>query len=399
MAHIFAAHIDRWWPVCPLMGVHEGIAVAADWRQESSDIGLTPDEACVAMQRLGVLPDVQRTLSAFGFWTQASARAYTVAGSFLHHLVETYGMPAVHRLWSSRDFEASFGRPLDQLVGEWQQRRLDPVHLSARQMRLAERRYLRHSVFHTPCAHEQAQLRRDAAVALAVQPRSADSLYARLVDIAPGDAASWLGRLRALLRRGDASGALQVSEELRQRVRLLGSDSTRVWRFEGDAHWLQDDIAVADSCYRMALDTAARRATRRALQVNRAVLQSPTLRTLLRGYLVESMQDDTTSLTLLATARAQEPASTWPAYLLGRRLYFADRFTEAIAELQPLLDRPLPEDVWLATFELVAWSYLRAGDAEACLAHLEGAGDQAWTRVELLRLEDLRRRAQAALGG
>jgi hypothetical protein len=106
------------------------------------------------------------------------------------------------------------------------------------------------------------------------------------------------------------------------------------------------------------------------------------------------------SLTLLATARAAAPDSVWPAYLLGRRLYYAQRFDEAIAALQPVLQSPLPEDIRLATIELIAWSFLRSAQPlqarQMVIAALE-APHMPWTDAERLRLEDLQRRAAAVL--
>ncbi|MFQ5600844.1 MAG: hypothetical protein ACE5G2_09855, partial [Candidatus Krumholzibacteriia bacterium] len=184
MAHIFAAHLDRWWRICPQIGIHEGIAVAAEWREESAQLGLTPDEACVAMDSLGVLPDVGSIMGALGFWTQAHTRAYTTAGSFVRFLVDMQGMERFRRLWSSRDFEATYGRSLDDLIAAWRRQRLSKIRLTPEQLRRAERRYLRPAVFAVPCAHEIARLQAEASRALgAGRAFEAESLYAERVRI------------------------------------------------------------------------------------------------------------------------------------------------------------------------------------------------------------------------
>ncbi len=187
MAHLFAAHLHRWMPICPLIGIHEGIAVAAEWREESARLGLTPDEACAGMDSLGVLPDLRRILGAFGFWTQSGARAYTAAGSFIHYLVESYGMDRFRRLWWTRDFEKTYGRPLGALVTEWGRVRLATVRLTPRQLRRAEQLFRPPAIFAVPCAHAQAELDAEAARALAGRGfAAAESLYALLLEIEPG---------------------------------------------------------------------------------------------------------------------------------------------------------------------------------------------------------------------
>ena len=128
------------------------------------------------------------------------------------------------------------------------------------------------------------------------------------------------------------------------------------------------------------------------------MLQSSILKPLLRDYLIESNQSDTASLSLLATARARAPESVWPAYLLGRRLYFAHRFDAAILELQQVTQAVVPEDIGLASIELLAWSELRGGQASQARDTVDQALTEfPWTQAERLRLEDLRRRADALL--
>lgn len=396
MAHIFAAQIDRWRPICWLIGIHEGVAVAAEWREESARVGLTPDEACVAMDSLGVLPRVQDVLSAFGFWTQSSSRAYTAAGAFVHFLVETRGMQRFRRLWSSRDFEKSYGSNLQALLDEWRRQRLEPIHLTPAQLRIGERLYRRRAVFQEPCAHEQARLRQEAYQALrSRRAQEAESLFARLREIAPTpDVEADL--VRARLLQGAATGALELAESLRMRLcaEHQESDCGRAWRDEGDALWHLERFASAESCYARAAALSGDRNEHRSLVVCIAVLRHERLRLLLRDYLTGTAQSDVTSLALLSKAVTDAPDSPLPRYLLGRRLYFSAAFQEAVTELEAVLEAPrLEPDVRLAAVELLAWSQLRRGRPEAVEPLLQRLDPATLSTAERFLLDELQHRA------
>jgi tetratricopeptide (TPR) repeat protein len=397
MAHIFTAHIDRFWRVCPKIGIHEGIAVAAEWDQESAQLGLTPDEACVAMETLGVLPHLPSVLGTFGFWTQAGSRAYTAAGAFIHYLVETRGMQRFRRLWSSRDFVAAYGEELETLVAEWRRERLAGISLTPMQLRRAERRYRPPALFAVPCAHEQARLAAQARVARARrQPARAGSLYARLVEIEPRNVTHQIELARSRILAGQPESALRVLRGVLDTPSVHDAYRGRSHDLIGDALWNLGGFAEAESAYVQALDHAASRDESRALRIAIEVLHDPALRDLLRDYLTRSLPD-AAGLALLARARAQQPESLLPPYLLGRRLYFAGRFAEAVEELAPLAERAeLPADVRLATRELCALALLRSGRTTEVEPLLDGLNLDLGIdldRAEELHLGEIRRRA------
>ncbi len=386
MAHIFAAHFDRWWPICPQIGIHEGIAVAAEWGEESGRLGLTPDEACAAMDSLGLLPDLEDILGAFGFWTQPGARAYTVAGSFVHYLVTTRGMEDFRRLWSSRDFERTYSASLTTLVHEWRQARLDPVRLSPLQLRRAERLYRPPAVFSIPCAHEQARL--TTAIQIAQQRQqfaAAESLYTLLLELDPGDPSLVLGLSRMRLLAGRPEAAQRELMQLLDNPTLAPAWRSRALDERGDQLWQLGRVAEAETCFAAAARQAASRAERRAASVVVQVLRTPELVEALRPVLSETAPE-TATLAMLAWVRATAPDSPVPRYLLGRRLYYAERFDEAVAELEPLTTHPeLNVDVRLAALELVALADLRGGHPERVVARLLGvaefdldAAEQLW---------------------
>jgi hypothetical protein len=399
MAHIFAAQIDPWVPVNWKMGIHEGIAVAAEWGDESARLEMTPHEACAAMDSLGLLPEIERVLSAWGFWTQPGARAYTACGSFVRWLVDTRGMPRFRRLWRRGDFARAYGEPLSTLATAWRAevRRVPPT---AAQLRRAARLFGGGSIFSVPCAHEVAALARDAAArAAGGDAAGAESLWARVVALDPADASSRLEWARTRLRGGDAPGALALS-------RAVAADDAarrlrdRACRLAGDAAWLQQQLALADSFYAAGAAIATGSAEARAFEVVRGVVADPRLAGLLAPALADVGAGEAAAVAALAAARAGAPDSPLPAYLLGRRLFLAGAFEAARAELDASLALGgLGPEATLAARELSARADLgagRAGAAAARLAALAAAPElPEWRRLGLGDRASLALRADA----
>jgi hypothetical protein len=394
MAHLFAAHLDRWLPVCPLIGLHEGIAVAAEWSEESGRLGLTPHAASAAMDSLGLLPDLRRGLGAIGFWTQPGARAYTAAGSFVRFLIDTYGMARFRVAWRGGRFEAAYGKPLEALLGEWRAllagQRLEPADL-----RRAERRFHSPAIFAQPCAHEQARLEARAGWAL-VQGAAAEaeSLYARLVDIDPADPGHALNRGRAALRGRDFATAARLAAALVEAPALSPAQRDQAWKLWGDAAWQAGDSTRAARCYASGLERAVFPDERRAYEVALAAQRDPGLAALLRDYLTDVGLDEAAGVALLAEARLARPAATLPRYLLGRRLFLAGRFESARPELRAALAAgDLGPEARRAAFELAGRAALRIGAAAEAVQTFEALlADPGLEAAERLRIDDWRQR-------
>lgn len=405
MAHIFAAAIDRWRPVCLRMGIHEGIAVAAEWKEESARLELTPHQACVAMESLGVLPDLEKTLSAWGFWTQPGARAYTAAGSFVRHLVDAYGMPRFHILWrSGGDFRAAYGKSLRVLLGEWRTA-LAAAPVGPRELRRAERLFRPPAIFQQPCAHELARLEAEAAAALAAgdAPRAAD-LYRRLATVDPENAEHTLDLAAAELRAGRLDPARAAARSIVDATRPDLRVEDRAWRLLAEVAWLRDDRVEADSCYARAASLASSSADRRLCEVARAALADPRL-TPLREYLCDLGRSEAAGIAAVARARQAAPDSPWPRYLLGRRLYLAGEAGAAADELRGAVEvgpaggtAALTRETHLAALDLLGRSQLLAGrpeEARAAFDRLLAEDLEPWRR---LGLEDWRERCGWSLG-
>jgi hypothetical protein len=135
-------------------GLIEGLAVAVDW--PGGDYGrLTPHEAVRALQEMGLRPSI-RALLSLGFLAQSSQRSYQTAGSFVRFLLDTYGAPALRRLYhSGGDFQGAYGKSLATLETEWLAM-LQTIAVPRDVVEGARERFRTGSVFARPCPHAVA---------------------------------------------------------------------------------------------------------------------------------------------------------------------------------------------------------------------------------------------------
>lgn len=313
----------RWFGLLPLPGLVEGGAMAAEWPVDE----LSPHGWAAAMDRLGLLPPAA-TLVGIGFLGENAGLAYTATGSFVRWLVETRGPAAFRRVFRDGDFVAAYGRPLDELWGEWQvwlaERTLDDAQLD-----VARARFDVPGFFALRCPHAVAgaAARRDAQLlagdfggALATQDEAC-----RLSGGDPWQRVTRLG-LAVLLGRTDEAASLALAllddrtlgGRLRDVVRLL----------RADAAWLAGREAEARAEYEAVLPRVTRAPERRLLLAKLHVLERPAAAELLRDYLLQLWRpgrSPTTSdgawLERLERAADRAPDDAVVAYLLGRARY------------------------------------------------------------------------------
>ena len=132
VVHIYTAMIGR-----PSDFFNEGIAVSFQTDPATGDLsarfnGQQPHDACRAYLRAGTLPQpLSRYVTTGGFRGIADqVLSYRMAGSFVLHLTERFGLPAVLRFFqtNNRDesldtirarVQATFGVSLDEVEASW----------------------------------------------------------------------------------------------------------------------------------------------------------------------------------------------------------------------------------------------------------------------------------------
>jgi|GEM_PF-1474453 len=99
--------------ISPMVGLIEGLAVAADWPQER----LTVHQWAKLLMESGRNIDM-KTIMGIDFWLQPSTNSYTLMGSFCRFLIDKYGIDRFKKFYKSGDPEV-YGKNIDELIGSW----------------------------------------------------------------------------------------------------------------------------------------------------------------------------------------------------------------------------------------------------------------------------------------
>ncbi|MBK8010266.1 MAG: hypothetical protein IPK13_02900 [Deltaproteobacteria bacterium] len=344
LAHVFAGEMATGLFKVPAtaqilvnIGVVEGIAVAADWPAYE----LTVHEWTRAMRALELAPDPRNSLSVFGFWSISSARAYTVAGSFIRYLVDRYGIDAFRTLYQRNDFEAAYGRSLDDLASEWAEF-IDRIELSDRSKMIAEHRFSRPGIFQKTCARHTANIlargyRRlgngdiegaasDLETAFGYAPSDGAPLIAlsqALAERGHFDAATALAERAVALPGATAKGIASAREALAIIAWRSGKDQEARTQFEalGDLHLSASHVRLC----------AARVA---ALTLDPGI-RDPLMRYLAGDFARNRNQEQ--ALASLAELGCAHPNQPLVRYLLGLRLAQAGLWDSARGHLEAAL--------------------------------------------------------------
>ncbi|MCI0569799.1 MAG: hypothetical protein L0Y66_03540 [Myxococcaceae bacterium] len=373
LVHVLAAPAGRGpfrvtsrWGLWPVMGVIEGTAVALDSPVQGE---LTLHEWAAGMRREGLAPDVRRILGPQGFFSSAPARAYTVAGSFLRYLADTYGPDKLRRLYADADFQAAYGRSLDELAGEWEHH-LDALPLDASALARAFARFREGSLFTRACGREVARLEEDALAASVSDPEEALRLYQRCTQLQPEEPRFQLGSARAL-------ELLDRKADARETLNALAAQVAGKAALEAEVALAQADLAIEqgekDAARKylervVTLDPSAE-LVRTAL-VKRAALDNAALAAPVRAYFRDRKED--LRLWRLERGLAVVPEDPYLHYLLGRRLVQGGAPAEAGVHLSRALAGMLPDPIRREALRLRLQAAYLAGDCNAVRADADG---------------------------
>ncbi|NNB88595.1 hypothetical protein HJC10_18480 [Corallococcus exiguus] len=353
--------------VWPLMGVIEGLAVAADDPVQGE---LTLHQWAAGMRRQGLAPDMRDLMGPKGFYQSAPARAYTVAGSFLRYLADTYGADKLRAVYAHADFNEAYGRPLDELVTEWE-RTLDALPLDASALARAFARFRTGSLFTRACAREVARLSDSARESLASDPQDALQRYQRAARLQPEEPSYQLGQAVALdaLERGP--DAAKVLATLADQVKDRPTLAAEVAVARADVALHLEDVEGSRAFLQAALAMDPGPELTRTAQVKLAALETPSRRAPIEAYFRAPQEE--LRLLLLDRALLASPMDPWLHYLLGRRLHQVGAPALAGEQLQRALsDTTLPEAIRREATRLRIEAAYLAGDCGA-VRHEVGA--------------------------
>jgi hypothetical protein len=358
-------------------GLLEGLAVALELPRG----GWTVHEWARAARDLGYLPEAASLMGPASFWTQAPARAYGAAGSFVAFVLERHGGGPVREAYRTGDLAAAAGKPLAALAAEWQAF-LDGVAVPDGLRLAAQARFGRKSLFKRRCAREAAVLVADGAAAAAGgRLERACDLYAEAARL--GDAGQLqkaIGDLRA--RAGDLDGAARRYEDA---VRIAEPEdralSVAVTVARGDLAFRRGETAAAAAAYQAALASGPDDPEARLLHAKLAALADPELGAAARPYL---LGEGDPALALARLARSPHPLA---AYLVARAMLQRGEARGAVAELARADAPGLPGALRPEARFLSAEARCLAGEAEAGAAALGEIARDARRPADRIRAE------------
>ena len=321
LAHVFTV---PWSPlkVSLKIGLHEGIAVAADWDEGR----LTAHQWTKAMRQMEIAPPLS-AIMGIGFWGHAGSRSYLMAGSFVRFLVDTYGIEKFKGVFPTGNFVKHYAKDLPSLEREWVNF-LESVPLQDEDIAYANYRLKQRSVFERVCAHEMAVLRDTAWHAYSRKDfvTAVETFETMLLD-EPDNLSTLRGLMYSAYRMQDYDKALSLADRIASKEDPLFSPEATL--LKGDIHWLRNEREKAIDTYvsiKTEYETIARRRTKRIAALsylsvghqNGTIQKDRTVRELFRSVLVES-REAAEQMAHLSTCIQMEP-DAWLAYLLAGEL-------------------------------------------------------------------------------
>lgn len=322
LAHAFTAD---WHPLLKVSlkpGLHEGIAVAAAWNTQP----LTPHQRSKAMHQLKIAPEIQQIMG-LGFWQEASSRSYTLAGSFVRFLVDTYGMEKFKGVFPTGNFKQTYGKTLDNLVQEWKGF-LGNVTLTEHDLALAEGQLKHSSIFQKLCAHKIAELSTRARTAYRESNFDAAlPLFREIFKLDPDNLPNLLELMYTHYQMGDYRATLELATKIGTHSEASVKQIAEAKNVEGDVHWQQGRRNQAISHYQKVFALHASDAHDRNVQAKLAILALDFVgvKDKLRRVLI-SQSSPPLKVTLLHEVINELPEWGLPHYLIGRQLELVQKY-------------------------------------------------------------------------
>ncbi len=322
LAHVLTADWSP-WKVSLNVGVHEGVAVAADWDEGN----LTVHQWAKAMRHFKVAPPLSSVMS-LGFWKHASSRSYLMAGSFIRFLIDKYGIDKIKQAFPIGNIQKSYMKDMLELEGEWIKFLLNDVTLDEKEITYAENRLKRGGIFEQVCAHEMAALRNDAWEAYYNNDYiSALNIFQQMLTNEPENSRTLRGMMFSAFRTGNYELTTSIAN------RIFSNDNAQ-YRAEaaqllGDINWLQGDVSAALISYESVSILNPRESVKFNNILRIAALTDsykPDSRDRLKSVLIPRSKYDKilsgTKMALLLRVINTEPNRWLTYYLAGELLHF-----------------------------------------------------------------------------
>lgn len=364
LAHALTAD---WHPILKVslsIGMHEGIAVAADWDEGK----LTAHQWSQAMQQLEIAPKMSQIMG-IGFWGQASSQSYTLAGSFVRFLIEKYGIEKAQRVFPTGNFKEVYNKSVAELEGEWKGY-LETVPLTEADLAIAAHRFNRPSVFQKPCAHEIAQLSSEAWWAYRQANMStAIRLFEQVYQFDSDNPRHLRGLMYAHYQAEDYASTLEWASKIIAHPKASVSRIAEAKNVEGNVYWQQGEREKARSQYQEVFSLHTSDAFDREVQakLTTLALDSPDVENKIRQVLV-GQPSTRLKMTLLHEVVNALPEWGLGHYLIGRQLYFDQEYAASNQYLLKAADLGLPhQKLAVENIRLIGVNSYRLGKYEEAI--------------------------------
>jgi tetratricopeptide (TPR) repeat protein len=313
----------------PQMALIEGIAVAGDWPPGE----FTIHEETRALRELQRMPDLRRLFRPGLFYAESGARAYTTAGSFVRWLWETKGPGFLRDVYAGRT-----KLDLAQL-GPEHVKFLESLREPQRAVDLASQRFSAPAIVRKRCAHEVAELQREAAQER--DPATAAKLWTKCTELEPDDPALLLALRRSQVAAQDLAAARATEARALAHPKLSRPLRAQLLTESGDTAWKAGDVPLAVARFEEAAQLPQTEPAERALLVRLRAVRDPPSWPALRPLLADGNAAPEVLLELRDLDLAR-PRDGLAAYLLAKQLQNRGAWSECLKYVASALSRDLP---------------------------------------------------------
>ena len=247
LAHVLTSDWSP-WKVSLNVGMHEGVAVAADWSED----GLSVHQWVKAMHHLKVAPSLHSVMG-LGFWRHAGLRSYLLAGSFIRYLIDTYGLEKLKSSFPLGNLEKVYKKDITSLEAEWRQFLSKQINLTEYDIKYAKRRLMRGGIFEQVCAHEMAAQRNKAwSFYFNKDYHTAVDTFYNMLDDERSNPRTMVGLMYSAYMKGDIPLTTSIAKKI---VNDVNSHyKVEATQLLGDIHWSKGEIQQALQLYNSVID-------------------------------------------------------------------------------------------------------------------------------------------------
>lgn len=340
-------------------GLVEGLPMAIDWDWGNR----TPHQYAAAMRKFGVSPNIAPLMTPFGFAAQSSSVSYVLAGSFCRYLIETHGIRAMMLLYRSTDYEKIYGKPLEQLIVDWQIF-LDGIPVRDEDRDAIDVFFRRPPIFRKVCARVLAERNNEASKKFAQRNyEGAADLYEQSFREGRGYEALG-GYITSRLYARNYSAVIAAFDTI---IRPNTSHYLPLLLNVGLAQYATGNYKQAQELFRrLEVADLSEQLTEAAI-VRSIAIGDTVNRTRLLKYFLSTASDS--ERVIMLDSMVQHPTLHWlPIYLKGKALFRLHRWDEALRTLEglnPQLPPKTLEAIRLKTTGYVLFRLRRFEDAKS----------------------------------